>query len=172
MTNTANLRPTTSRTTPDHLFIRRPALIGHAGALLDSFARLLGRELVPRSGDAEEDARRLYTAPFAVLSHGCEADPILNFGNAVALRLWERDFDAFTQTPSHLTAEAMLRDERDRALRIVATQGYIDDYAGVRISSTGRRFRIARAVVWNVTDAQGLALGQAATFSDWQFLEP
>jgi hypothetical protein len=156
----------------DHdLFTVRPSLVTHTAALLDSFARLLGRELVPRSGDAEEDARRLYAAPFAALSHGCEADPVLNFGNAVALQLWEQNFDAFTRTPSRLTAEAMLREERARALRLVATQGYIDDYTGVRISSTGRRFRIAQAVVWNVTDAQGRALGQAATFAEWHFLE-
>ena len=57
--------------------------------LLDSFARLLGRELIARAGTAAEQAERLFQAPFVVVSHGTEADPILNYGNAAALALWE-----------------------------------------------------------------------------------
>ncbi len=161
-----------SDATARRLFDERPRLVGHAQALLDSFRRLLGRELTARSGDALEDALALYRAPFVALSHGTEADPVLNFGNGAALALWERDFEAFTRIPSRLTAEPMLREERDRALGLVAAQGYIDDYSGVRISAGGRRFRIARAIVWNVCDAQGRPLGQAAAFDRWDFLDP
>jgi hypothetical protein len=53
-------------------------------------------------------------------------------------------------------------------LEQVATRGYIDDYSGVRISKSGRRFRILRATVWNVHDRLGRPLGQAATFTDWE----
>jgi hypothetical protein len=35
----------------------------------------------------------------------------------------------------------------------------------VRVSATGRRFRIAGAIVWNLVDAAGLRHGQAASFS-------
>ena len=49
------------------------------------------------------------------------------------------------------------------------SQGYIDDYAGVRVSRTGRRFRIQGATVWNLTGGQGRHLGQAATFAHWSF---
>lgn len=149
------------------LFAQRPWLVTHANALIASFRALLGRDLVEAGSHPLENAHRLYDAPFAALSHGTEQDPVLNFGNAVALSLWERDFDAFTRIPSRLTAEPMLREERERALRLVSSQGYVEDYSGVRISATGRRFRIARAIVWNVVDAQGRPLGQAAAFDQW-----
>ncbi len=154
------------------LIAARPHLVAHIAAMLDSYRRLTGRELLERSGDPEDDARRLYEAPFAALSHGLEADPVLNFGNGVALALWERDFDAFTRIPSRLTAESMLQEARERLLKVVTAQGYIDDYEGVRISANGRRFRIAHAVVWNVSDSAGRPLGQAAAFDQWTFLDP
>ena len=72
--------------------------------------------------------------------------------------------------PSRLTAEPMHRDERAEMLRRTSRDGYIDDYRGVRISTTGRRFLIERATVWNVLDTAGQPAGQAATFSDWSTL--
>ncbi|MEA3642760.1 MAG: MEKHLA domain-containing protein [Lamprobacter sp.] len=47
----------------------------------------------------------------------------------------------------------------------VAERGFIDDYRGVRVSASGRRFMIEQASVWNLTDAQGRPAGQAATFA-------
>ena len=38
-------------------------------------------------------------------------------------------------------AEAPLREERARLLAAVAANGFIDDYSGIRISKSGRRFR-------------------------------
>ena len=136
-------------------------------ALLDSFALLLGRDLVPRSGTADEQARRLDEAPFVVVAHGTQADPLLCYGNAAALALWEMDAATFLCTPSRLTAEPVHRDERARLLERTRRDGYVDDYSGVRISATGRRFRIERAIVWNVADAAGNPRGQAATFDRW-----
>jgi hypothetical protein len=48
----------------------------------------------------------------------------------------------------------------------------VDDYSGVRVSKSGRRFRIERAIVWNLTDAAGTHCGQAASFDRWTPLEP
>ena len=139
----------------------------HVQVVLDSFARLLGRELIPRVGSIEEQAERLFHAPFVVVSHGTEADPVLNYGNAAALALWEMDFATLTRTPSRLTAEPVHRDERARLLERTLRDGYVDDYAGIRISRTGRRFRIEQAIVWNLVDAAGTHHGQAATFDRW-----
>jgi hypothetical protein len=36
-------------------------------------------------------AQFLFEAPFVVVSHGIEANPILNYGNKKALTLWELD---------------------------------------------------------------------------------
>lgn len=149
----------------------RPDWVARADLLLDSFARLLGRELVSPVGSPVARAERLYRAPFVVVAHGVEADPILTYGNAAALALWEMDADAFTRTPSRLTAEPMHRDERARLLERTTRDGYVDDYAGIRISRSGRRFRIEQAIVWCLADASGTPRGQAATFERWTRLD-
>jgi len=144
-----------------------PGEIAHALLLLDSFARVVGRELVAREGAPADQARRLFEATFVVVSHGTEADPILNYGNRLALQLWEMDAEAFLMTPSRLTAEPMHREERARLLERTLRDGFVDDYRGVRVSRTGKRFFIERALVWNVIDDVGLHRGQAATFGSW-----
>ena len=142
----------------------------HGAELLRTYHRWTGRHLIEPCGDAHAEARMLFEAPFAVVSGGAEGDQILNYGNKTAMELWEMDWDTLTRTPSRLTAEPMQRDERAEFLRRVRERGFIDDYSGIRISSKGRRFRIAQATVWNVTDADGNYAGQAATFSKWDFL--
>lgn len=141
----------------------------HVQVLLDSFSRYVGRELIPRSGDANEDARHVFNAPFPILSHSAASDPILTFGNHVALELWEMDIATLRQTPSRLTAESIHRDERARLLERTSRDGFVDDYRGIRISTTGRRFRIEQAIVWNLHD-DGHLVGQAATFYHWTYL--
>lgn len=148
--------------------IATPGDPGHAQLLLDSFARFLGRELIDRAGTPAEQAERLFRASFVVVAHGTEADPILAYGNAAALALWEMDWETLTRTPSRLTAEPVHREERARLLARTLRDGYVDDYAGIRISSTGKRFRIEQAIVWNLVDAVGLHRGQAATFDRWK----
>ena len=143
------------------------AVISHVQRLLDCFARLLGRELIDREGTPAEQAARLWQAAIVVVSHGTEADPVLSYGNAAALALWEMSWEELTQTPSRLTAEPVHRDERARLLARTRDHGFVDDYSGVRVSKNGRRFRIEQAIVWNLTDPAGNHLGQAATFDRW-----
>ena len=114
-------------------------------------------------------AKRVDEAPFFVASHGLETDPVLDYGNRCALELFAMNWEEFTQTPSRLTAEAPNRAERERLLTSVTEKGFTDDYSGVRISADGKRFRIHQATVWNVTDKSGVKIGQAATFSEWDF---
>ncbi len=129
-----------------------------------------GRELLVGSFPATELAENIFRAPFILVSHGTETDPVLNYGNAAALALWEMSWAELTRTPSRLTAEAPNREERARLLAAVTNRGFIDDYSGVRISKSGRRFRIARATVWNLLDENEHYSGQAAMFSHWEFL--
>ena len=148
----------------------RPQILDWTQILLDSFNHFLGYQLISRQEDCETQARELFEANFVVVSHGIENDPILNYGNQTALDLWEMNWDSFTQTPSRLTAEPIDRDKRKILLEQVATQGYIDNYSGVRISSTGQRFYIKKTIIWNLVDNSGNECGQAATFSDWQII--
>lgn len=133
--------------------------------LVRSYKLFTGRDLLPNLADP---AQALFTAPFVVVSHGTEPDPVLNYGNAAALTLWEMNWDDLTRTPSRFTAEAPEREERARLLAEVRHNGFIDNYSGIRISKTGRRFRIEAATVWNLVNAQGQPAGQAATFSHWK----
>jgi len=148
----------------------RPEVIEWSVWLLDSYRRCVGRELMPRAGEAEEQARALFTAPIVVVSHGTQDDPILNYASQLALTLWEMTWEQLVQTPSRLTAEPVNRAEREWMLERALAQGYIDNYQGIRISSSGRRFLIEQAIVWNVADRAGCRRGQAATFSHWTFL--
>lgn len=144
----------------------------HVGYLLRSFRRLVGQDLLPTHDDAMRDAQQLFAAPFVVLSHGIESDPILNYGNALALQLWELTPPQFCATPSRVTAEPTLRDDRQYTLDTVARQGFVTNYAGIRISNSGRRFLIENVVLWNVADDDGNHIGQAASFDRWTFLHP
>ena len=145
-------------------------VINQTARLARSYQHFTGRELLPDVADGRELARRVYEAPFVLVSHGIESDPILNYGNATALRLWEMSWEELTRTPSRLTAEAPLREERARLLAAVTARGFIDDYSGIRITRTGRRFHIARATVWNLITLDGQACGQAAMFIEWKFI--
>jgi len=149
-----------------------PDRIQHVQLMLDSFERYLGRSLIDRTGNSTLEAEQLFGAPFVVVSHGTQDDPILNYGNAIALELWEMDYATLTSTPSRLTAEPVHRDERARLLKRTTEHGFVDDYRGIRISRTGRRFQIHQAIVWNLLDASGAYRGQAATFSEWDPLPP
>jgi len=144
--------------------------LAHTACLARSLKHWTGRELLPDTSVPMDLARKTFEAPFVLVSHGTEADPVLNYGNLAALRLWEMSWDELTRTPSRLTAEAPNREERARLLDAVTRRGFIDDYSGVRISKTGRRFRIARATVWNLITEDGTACGQAAMFDHWEFL--
>jgi hypothetical protein len=149
---------------------QRPWAIEWTQYLLDSYVRLVNKELIIREGTTQEQAERLFTSPFVVASHGLQDDPILNYGNQTALALWEMDWEQLTRTPSRLTAEPLNREERARMLEQAKTHGYIADYQGIRISRSGKRFLVERATVWNIRKPDGTPLGQGATFSAWTYL--
>jgi hypothetical protein len=115
-------------------------------------------------------AEALFHAPFVLVSHGTEVDPVLNYGNRAALTRWEMSWAELTHTPSRLTAEPVAREERARLLAEVTRHGHIANYAGVRIAKSGQRFRIRDAVVWNLLDEAGTPCGQAARFDRWEDL--
>jgi len=145
-------------------------VVAQTQILARSLKHWTGRELLPGVSDPATLAQKVFEAPFVVVSHGMEADPILNYGNRAALKLWEMSWEELTRTPSRLTAEAPNREERARLLAAVTQRGFIDDYSGVRNSKTGRRFRIARATVWNLLTETGQPRGQAAMFDRWEFI--
>ena len=139
----------------------------HVRLLCSSYERWTGKALLPGDHSKTDTARLIFEAPFAVLSHGTEDDPILNYVNQIGLDLFEMNWEEWTSMPSRLTAEPLLREERAALMKRVTENGFIDDYSGTRISKSGKRFFIEQATVWNLIDEAGIYQGQAATFSDW-----
>ncbi|WP_425215638.1 MEKHLA domain-containing protein [Tumidithrix helvetica] len=154
---------------------QQEAIVQHSQRLLYSFEHWTGKPLIQILDSQIADspiatAKALFEADFVIVSHGLEADPILNYGNLTALKLWQMDWAHFTTTPSRCTAEAIKQEERDRVLTQTRTQGFIENYRGLRINSVGQRFYINNATIWNAIDEQGKNWGQAATFSNWEFV--
>ena len=145
-------------------------LLEHALLLSSSYKRLLRKDLISHSKSDSELGEQLFHAPFALVSHNTDSNPIFNYANLKALELFELNWEAFTQLPSKLSAEPVNQTERERLLAQVTQKGYIDNYAGIRISSSGQRFMIKNAVVWNLHDDKGNYKGQAACFADWEFI--
>lgn len=142
----------------------------YAVLLVDSYTKLTGFDLLDSTDRTLSAAEALYYAPFALMSHSGAPDPVFNFANQTTLQLFEMDWESFTRMPSRMSAEPENRAERAALLRRVSEQGYIDDYSGIRISSTGKRFRIHRATVWNVTDDTMKVISQAAMFKHWEYI--
>ncbi len=141
----------------------------HVELLLDSYRRLLEKSLL-NMPNGEDLGRWVYEADFALLSHNIEPDPLFNYGNRTALDLFELTWQELVGMPSRFSAEPVNREQRERLLTQVAKQGYIDNYAGVRIAKSGKRFMIQNAVVWNIQDKEGNHYGQAAWFRAWDWL--
>ncbi len=147
----------------------------HAERLVQSFKHWTGRSLLSDRQIKEHNnlLEALYFAPFALCSHGGEKkDPIFNFGNQAALELFELSWDDFIVLPSRQSAEPISQAERAEMLQRVTQHGYIDDYGGIRISATGKRFEIRNAIVWNIIDPETREyFGQAAKFDEWESVE-
>ncbi|WP_282096565.1 MEKHLA domain-containing protein [Epibacterium ulvae] len=135
-----------------------------ASLIVTSYQRVLG-EAFP-----VVEAEELYHAPFAVLSHNMDVDPVLTYGNLFAQKLFEVCWDNLVTMHSKNTAEQVHRNERNRMFETMREQGYIRNYQGIRISASGKRFEIQNASIWPLLDIKGKKQGEAALFANFQRL--
>ncbi len=130
--------------------------------LTQSYERLLGRSLVPEGLSTQAAAKWLYEdAPFGILAHTSDADPIFMYGNKAVQKRFEYSWEEIIRLPSRLSAEAPNREERQQFLDRVAREGYSSGYRGIRVTKTGKRFMIEDATLWQLFDEHGTARGQA-----------
>jgi PAS domain-containing protein len=135
--------------------------------LTGSYASLVGAPLVPNG----KDAAWLYAeAPFAVVAHNTDSDPIFIYANQAAQKCFGYSWEEFLSLPSRVSAESADRAARQALLDAVAKNGFMAGYSGVRVTKSGARFRIEHGIVWELLDVKGVRRGQAATFSFWQRL--
>ncbi len=150
-----------------------PRVVQHSQRLCESFRHWTGRSLLPDcspEATPEALAEALFHAPFVVVSHGTQADPIFNYGNQTALDLWQMDWAELMQMPSRYTAAPDARSQRAEFLERLRTEGFLADYSGIRIAKTGQRFWIQDVVLWTVLAEGGDRIGQAASFDTWKFI--
>ena len=148
---------------------QQKAIILHSQYLINSFQHWTGNSLLDANGSPLEKAQALFEAPFVLVSHGTESDPIFNYGNRKALELWEFSWQEFTKMPSRKSAEEAVQEERDRLLSEAATKRF-SYFSGVRITSTGKHFEIQDGILWNLLDEQNKLCGQAAVYSKCTFI--
>jgi hypothetical protein len=136
--------------------------------LAGSYFRLVGERLVPPEYDNLDAVRWLYEeAPFCVLAHSTDTDPIFIYGNKTAQTCFEYSWDELTSLPSRLSAEEHNREERQRLLDAVKRHGFATGYRGLRIARSGRRFWIENVTVWQLVDRGGVLRGQGAVYGQW-----
>ena len=141
--------------------------------LLETYWRLLGKQLAPGGLDEGAAARWLYEeAPFCVLAHNTDSDPMFIYANKTAQRCFEYTWAEFITLPSRLSAEAPNRAERQALLDEVGRRGFASNYTGMRISRSGRRFFIEDATVWQLVDRRGVHHGQGAMLPRWRDVAP
>lgn len=151
--------------------LAEPAVIARCGLIAASFRRVLGRDLLPGlPSNPTAAAAAIDTAPVVILAHDGGVRPRFTYANATGRRLWELDWERFIGMPSEQSAEPDQREAREALLARARRDGFIDDYRGIRITASGRRFAIEDVILWNLVDDAGVSHGQAATFSRWTFL--
>ena len=143
----------------------------YVARLADAFARITGRDLI---AEMKLDPKRLgqsaWEGDFALLSHRGDEQATLNYGNRFALDLWECDWAGFVGMPTAATAPGDEAAERSAMMAAVAKHGFVSNYAGRRVSTKGRLFRIENAIIWRLIDPNGEAFGTAAAFRTVRYL--
>lgn len=137
--------------------------------IIKSLQKLTGIELTDFSLSMKEQAKQVFEAPYILLAHNATPDPVFQYSNKKGLELFEMSWDEFTRLYSKYSAEPQNRKERELILNEVLSKGYTDNYSGIRISKTGRKFQIKNATVWNIMDEHNEKKGQAALFKDYNY---
>jgi hypothetical protein len=64
-----------------------PDVVQLSRRLLQSYRQLVGVDLLESADDDLINSQRLFAAPFVVVAHGIQPDPVLCYGNRTALKL-------------------------------------------------------------------------------------
>lgn len=147
-----------------------PAIVEHCNLLINSYRKLVNKDLIPISDNALENSFQLFHAPFILVSHGIEKDPIFNYANEKALKTWEMKWEEFVGLPSRFSVEKVETDDREKLLAEAQVKGYVSNYLGIRITKSGKRFKIIDTILYNLTNEEGNYKGQAAVIPIWEFI--
>lgn len=136
-----------------------------AVAMADSYRRLAGHDLV----EGSDIATAVYNSADMLLCHDGSEDPRFVYANQVAQDVFGRPWSEFVGMPSRLSAATDVQAERGKLIAQATESGYVTGYSGIRVSSSGSKFRILDATLWRVTDADGEVLGLACRIPRWEY---
>jgi MEKHLA domain len=154
------IQPTSAIPDPSNNYHRQ-----HLEIALANLKEFTGIDLIQEYGfSLDKLGEQVFNADFYLLTHNCDRDPILNYGNQRVLKLWEISWLELTQMYSRETAKSSDRLARSAVMEKVAAQNYIRGYNGIRVSKTGREFKIVDVTIWNLFTRDRQAYGQAAWF--------
>ena len=123
-----------SEAAPDAAWLQR-----HVARLRESYRRLTGRDLIPPAVAAADAPAALDAAPFGIVSHGTQADPLFNYANRCALALFAMDWAGFTRLPECRLRERRCGDPGERR----ADDERAQPTHGIRLLPPGRSRRQA-----------------------------
>jgi MEKHLA domain len=139
--------------------------IEHVSLMLGNLKKWTGYDLIKEYGFSLDTlGAQVFNADFHILSHDSTENPILTYGNDRVLKLWEVSWEELTNMHSRDTAKPVDQAERAAMMAQVKAKNYIDGYGGIRISKTGKEFKISDGIVWNLFTSNGDFYGQAAWF--------
>lgn len=142
----------------------------HTKLIVESFENLTQTVFPIYHQPNSSTPQDLFNSDYCILSHGLGPSPIFNFASQKALDLFEITWEELLKLPSSRSAEALEKIQRQKLLDEVTQNGFISNYKGIRISSSGKRFWIKKAIVWNLIDKDKKTQGQAALFNEWEFI--
>lgn len=147
-------------------------IILHSLSVIDSYFRATGKPIFPPEANVEiaSAAKSLFEAPFVLVSHGTEEDPIFNYGNANALKVFEADWEALMRTPSRAVAPEEQLAAR-AALLDGAGQGVVELKGLVQQSLKGRMILLKEGISWTLKNLEGETFGQAVLCRDWAYAD-
>lgn len=144
----------------------------HIALVLANLKEFTGFDLIRAyEFSADKLGEQVFDADFYLLTHNSDPDPILNYGNQRVLELWEISWSELTQMYSRETAKSSDRASRSAVMEQVAAQNYVSGYSGIRVSKTGREFKIIDVTIWNLLTIDRQPYGQAAWFKTVESME-
>jgi hypothetical protein len=144
----------------------------HILLILQNLQRWTGYDLIAKYGfSLDKIGWQVFNADFYLLSHNNATDPVLTYGNKQVLELWEVSWEDLIAMHSRETAKPIDRADRAAIMERVKADNYINGYSGVRVSKTGKEFKILDGIIWNLFTDNGDFYGQAAWFKGVEMLK-
>ena len=148
----------------------QPKIIEHSTLLAWCYKHWTNKDLIPDLENTTDLARKMYEAPFVIVSHGTEPDPVFNYANKKAQELWQLTWEEFICLPSRKSAEPMEENLRNSLIEVGKKKGISFIDKAIRVSKCGHRFYIKNVTLFNLFLPANTFAGQGAIYADWEFL--